>query len=81
MIELNRHESDTIANNPANTVSNKLPKKPMTFRKVLLTIDSISDDLSVVKLYNVDSFISVIIGISVKAESKPLFFIRGDSRS
>lgn len=42
MIELNRHESDTIANNPANTVSNKLPKKPMTFRKVLLTIDSIS---------------------------------------
>lgn len=42
---------------PAKRVSKRLPKKPMTFRKVLDTIDSISENLCIVKLDDVYSFV------------------------
>ena len=52
MTDTTSAESDTIANTPEKIVRRKLPAKPMTFKKVLLTIDSIlkfwieeSDDL------------------------------------
>lgn len=58
----------TKPHNPANSVSKRLPVNPMTFMKVIDTIDFISDDLSVVKLDDVYSLVSVIAGIPVKAE-------------
>ena len=44
---------------PANRVKKRLPKKPMTFRKVLDTIDSISENLCIVKLDDVYTFVSM----------------------
>lgn len=59
MIDMIRQDMLTRPNRPANTVRRRLAKKPMTFRKVFDTIDSISDDLSVVKLNDVYSLISM----------------------
>lgn len=58
-IDITRLPIDSIANTPAKIVRRRLAKKPMTFRKVFDTFDSISDDLSVVKLYDVYSLISM----------------------
>ena len=44
---------------PAKMVSRRLPRKPMTFRKVFDTIDSISENLRVVKLDDVYTLVSM----------------------
>lgn len=49
----------TNPHSPAKRVSKRLPKKPMTFRKVLDTIDSILENLSIVKLDDVYTLVSM----------------------
>lgn len=68
MIDITRQDIDNKPKTPAIMVIKRLAAKLMTFIKVLDTIDSISDYLSVVKLDNVYSLVSVIAGIPVKAE-------------
>lgn len=58
MILRKRAQRLTIPQSPAQRVRKRLPKKPMTFRKVLDTIDSISENLCIVKLNDVYSFVS-----------------------
>jgi hypothetical protein len=56
---IKRAETQTNPHIPAKRVSRRLPKKPMTFIKVLDTIDSISENLCVVKLDDVYSLVSM----------------------
>lgn len=80
-IDITRLPIDSIANTPANIVRRRLAEKPMTLRKVLLTIDSISDDLCVVELDDVDSLVPVIAGVPVEAELQSPLLIGGYCRS
>lgn len=59
MMLIKRAERLMKPNNPANNVRKRLPKKPMTFIKVLDTIDSISENLCVVKLDDVYTLVSM----------------------
>lgn len=68
MIDITRQDIDNKPKIPAIMVIKRLAAKLMTFMKVFDTFDSISDYLSVVKLDDVYSLVSVIAGIPVKAE-------------
>ena len=57
MMLIKSAERLTNPQSPAKRVRKRLPRKPMTFRKVLDTIDSILENLSVVKLDDVYSFV------------------------
>lgn len=59
MILRKRAQRLVIPQSPAQRVRKRLPKKPMTFRKVLDTIDSISENLCIVKLDDVYSLVSM----------------------
>jgi hypothetical protein len=59
MMLIKRAETQTNPHIPAKRVSRRLPKKPMTFRKVLDTIDSISENLCIVKLDDVYTLVSM----------------------
>jgi hypothetical protein len=59
MILIKRAERQMKPNIPANNVRKRLPKKPMTFIKVLDTIDSISENLCIVKLDDVYTLVSM----------------------
>ena len=77
MIDITRQDIDNKPKIPAIMVIKRLAAKLMTFIKVLDTIDSISDYLSVVKLDDVRSFVSMIVGVFIKAEFQSSLFIRG----
>ena len=68
MTDMTSAANETAPNIPANNVSRRLAKKPMTFMKALDTIDSISEYLSVVKLDYVYALVPVVGRVSVKTE-------------
>lgn len=78
MTDITRQDIDSKPKIPAIMVIKRLAAKLMTFIKVLDTIDSISDYLSVVKLDDVRSFVSMIVGVFIKAEFQSSLFIRGN---